>query len=280
LYAVNEWEPYVEVIRTSDDTVVLRVDMLERGSWSNTRDVVASPDGEYLYASWYSTSGDQVAVIRTSDFSVVDSVEVEGGLYGMSISPDGDWLAAGGGRGDVMYVVSTQTRTIDTVSLPDEIGDAGTVASPDGSRVYACGIDDEPIAVVSTADWTVTDTIEFWAGYFRLLSTDGKYFYSSGIQDTGVVAFSIPEERVEWSVRLPYDGYPSATSADGEYIYGIMTRRGTQPASWFFVVRVSDRTLVHTVELPDDVELHKVVLTPSGDRAYVGGLSRIYVVAR
>jgi DNA-binding beta-propeller fold protein YncE len=282
LYAASTIDRCVYVIRTSDDSVVLRLDMLDRTSWSNSRDVVASPDGEYLYASWYSAYCDKIAVIRTSDFSVVDSVDVGDDLSGMSISPDGDWLAAGGYAGDyyVMYVVSTQTRTADTVTLPEDVGRVATVASPDGSCFYACGMFYDRVAVVSTADWTVTDTIEFSAGYFPLLSPDGKYFYSAATEDTEVVAFSIPKERVEWSVRLPYYGYPSAISADGEYIYGIMTEGGLEGVSWFFVVRVSDQTLVHTVELPCEVDASRIVLAPSGDRAYVPGDSRIYVVAR
>ena len=280
LYVAGEIDQSVYVIRTSDDSVVLELDMLERGSWSNSREVVASPDGQYVYASWYSTSGDQIAVIRTSDFSVVDSVDVGDGPSGMSISPDGGWLAAGGHVSPyVMYVVSTQTRTADTVFLPEDIGRLATVASPDGSCFYACG-DCDLVAVVSTADWTVTDTIEFSAGYFPLLSPDGKYFYSAATEDTEVVAFSIPEERVKWSVELPYPGYPSAISADGEYIYGIMTEEGLEGVSWFFVVRVSDQTLVHTVELPCEVDASRIVLAPSGDKAYVPGDSRIYVVAR
>ncbi|GEM_PF-5967288 len=279
LYAVGAYSTYVHVFRTSDDSVVAKLDMLD-GMWSNSRNVAASPDGQYVYATQYSTRSYQIAVIRTSDFSVVDSVEVGDFLSGMSITPDGKWLAAGAEDERAMCVVSTQTHAVHTVSLPEESRHVKTVPSPDGSRVYACDVESDFIDVVSTVDWTVTDTIQFWAGYFPLLSPDGNYFYSTGIgEDTGVVAFSIPDKRVEWSVRLPRPEYPTAVSPDGEYVYGLMFT-GSEEAQWFFVLRVADRTLVHTVELPHKGELYKIVLSPSGDRAYIPGRSEIYVVAR
>nr|WP_322678445.1 beta-propeller fold lactonase family protein [Nostoc sp. DedQUE03]MDZ7973741.1 beta-propeller fold lactonase family protein [Nostoc sp. DedQUE03] len=131
--------------------------------------VTVSPDGKYLYAAGYNDS--EVAVFKrdttTGQLSFVEvqkdgisSVDGLGGVYSITVSPDGKYLYAAGYQDSAVAVFerNQQTGRLSFVEVQkddtdgvDGLGGALSVTlSPDGKYFYAAGYDDSAVAVFST----------------------------------------------------------------------------------------------------------------------------------
>ena len=278
VYAGRHWSSAVHVIRTSDDSLIRVIPLLHPG-WSNTMDIVASPDGNRIYTSWY-RGHDIVAVIRTSGFTVEDSIVLRGELSGMAITPDGRRLFATSTDLDTpsIFVVSTQTlEAVDTIHLSEELRtDWCTIAvSPDGRHLYALVLE-RGLLAFSTETMRMVDSLEFGAYLGLVPDPAGKYIYADCWDQVLVVAAEDLE--LEGTIDLPRRGTFTATSPDGEYLFGVTYAGGD--SSFFDVLSLPAHNIVQSTPLPGVDDLAEVVLLPSGDKAYVVGDGRVHVLSR
>ncbi|UCG42414.1 MAG: hypothetical protein JSU73_11160, partial [candidate division WOR-3 bacterium] len=276
--AGDQWGSSVYVIRTADDSLVRVIRLLGPG-WSNTMDIVASPDGERVYATWY-RGHDVVAVIRTPDFTIEDSIVLHGELSGMAASPDGKRLFVASTNLDTpsVFVVSTQTLSVvDTIRFDADLHHLlyTLAVSPDGSRLYALG-HEIGLLVFSTATMEMVDSLEFNAYVGLVPDPTGKYIYADCWDE--VLVIGAENLQIESAIQLPHRGTFTAASPDGNYLFGITCADGD--SSFFDVLRLSTRKVIHSTPLPREDELPEVVLLPSGEKAYVVGDRRVHVLSR
>jgi YVTN family beta-propeller protein len=101
------------------------------------RSVVAHP---YLDKAYASCTDGTVLVIDTATFSIITAIPVGSDPWDVAISPDGGWVLASDRSGDGLAVIDTDSNSLH--STVTGLGDlAGLEVAPDGSEIYACGLD-------------------------------------------------------------------------------------------------------------------------------------------
>jgi DNA-binding beta-propeller fold protein YncE len=280
VYAGSYYSAVVSEVRTSDDSLGREIRLPDPAS--GPMDIVASPDGARVYVSAHrGSSKDIVFAICTSDFIIEDSVVLEGELSGMAISPGGERLYVSSPLYETnsIFVISTPAMLIsDTIHLDDELcRDLYSLAvSPDGRRLYALGYDLGLLAF-STETMKMVDSLVFYAGLGLMVDPAGRYVCADS-WDEGVMVIAAENLEPECVIQLPREGTFTATSPDGEYLFGVTYAGGD--SSFFDVLRPPARNIVHSTPLPGVDDLAEVVLLPSGDKAYVLDHGRVHVFSR
>src|SRR3979490_3151226 len=102
------------------------------------------------------TFANTVSVIDTASNTVVATIAVGGGPFGVAITPDGNRAYVANLFDNTVSVIDTAKKTVvATVAL----GNApfGVAITPDGTRAYTTG---DPVSVIDTASNTVVATVE------------------------------------------------------------------------------------------------------------------------
>jgi len=183
--------------------------------------VTVSPDGSHLYAA--GRDDDAVAVFSrnpsTGNLTFVEMQKdgvggVDGldGVWSVTVSSDGSHLYAAGALDDSVAVFSRNAssgRLTFVEMQKDGVGGVDGLAavvsvtlSPDGSHLYAAGLNDDGVAVFSrnASSGRLTfvevqkdgvDGVDGLAGATSVtVSPDGSHLYAAGFHDDGVAVFS------------------------------------------------------------------------------------------
>jgi len=122
--------------------------------------LAVSPDGDFVYAAGPSKTTSMVAVIRTSDNTVVDMVNVFG-LFagGIAVTPDGSHLYVTNSDSDNVSVIQTSDNTI-VATVGVGKSPIGVAISVDGAYVFVANTDSDNVSVIQTSDNTVVATVD------------------------------------------------------------------------------------------------------------------------
>ncbi|MEH2090867.1 beta-propeller fold lactonase family protein [Nostoc sp.] len=234
--------------------------------------LTVSPDGKFLYAAGYDDSA--VAVFeRDTTTGALSFVEVQkddtngvdglAGAKSLTVSPDGKFLYAAGYDDSAVAVFERDTTTgklsfvevqKDGISSVDGLGGVSSITvSPDGKYLYAAGYDDSAVAVFERDTTTGklsfvefqkddTDGVDGLGGAVSVtLSSDGKYLYTAGYDDSAVALFSAPFNHTPEVANEILD---QETTEDSVFNF-------TLPVDTFSDVDVED-TLTYTATLEND----------------------------
>ncbi|QMS87633.1 beta-propeller fold lactonase family protein [Nostoc edaphicum CCNP1411] len=213
------------------------------------RSVIVTPDGKFLYASGYDDSA--VAVFardaQTGKLSFVefkqdgtDGVDGLGGVYSVTVSPDGKFLYAAGYDDSAVGVFGRDAETgklsfvefkqdgIDGVDGLD--GAESVTVSPDGKFLYATGYNESAVAVFARNSQTgklsfvefKQDGIDGVDGLANVesvtVSPDGKFLYAAGFNDSAVAVFGRDAKTGKLSfLKVQKDGVDGVDGVDGAY---------------------------------------------------------------
>lgn len=192
--------------------------------------VALSPNGAFAYVTIDDRLG-TVSVIRTSDDTIVATINVDYGPRGVVVSPDGSRVYVvntcgkdGDCRHGTLSVIETTTHpyhVIDTILLGRV--SAGIAMSPDGSRIYATNELDGTVSVVDTETDKVVATIPVGSiPSGAAVSPDGSRIYVSNWDiDTVSVIDAATNRVIDTITTGAYPAYPSdvAFSPDGSRVY-------------------------------------------------------------
>ena len=207
------------VVNTADGSLVASVDV-----GFDLQGLAVTPDGEYIYATIGVGYGDNAAVkvIRTSDYSVVDTIAMSFDNIGRcAVTPNGDYL----------YVTSSDTTKSVTViktsdgsivaPLPLSNGARSLAVDPDGEYVYVTHWDEMKVSVIRITDNTVVDSF--------LASAQGTTYSDIDIIPDSAYAYVLGDDEKIRAVRLSDNttvatiSVSSATgadiTADGDYVF-------------------------------------------------------------
>ena len=125
----------VTAIDTSDSSIAAQVDI--GTGLSNGIDV--TPDGKFLYS--VSSVTDTLTVIRTSDFTITDTIPLGQGPNGVSFTPDGKFAYIADQVENSVYVVDTASVAV-TVIIPIPGGSLvrNIRVAPNGKFVYISSV--------------------------------------------------------------------------------------------------------------------------------------------
>jgi len=275
VYAMSEDAGVLSVVRTSDLQLVAQIGGLSCCGGQ----VACSPDGRYIYATNY-TDNDWVAVVRTADHVVIDSLMVDGEVNGVAVSPDGKRLYMAVDADFTFIVVARLPDNVieDTVFVPRANGLITALrVSPNGAHLFVGTTDESEILSVSLPDlgleWRVDSDLP-WSGGI-VVNPSGSPIYaaenshvSARESGTGAVIDSIAFSPYVRSVDVARDGSFICVAYDAEEDKGTVA-----------VVRTSDDSVVCVIALPDAV--YDAAPSPDGQKLYVaGGNGKLYVLGR
>ncbi len=174
----------------------------------------ALPNGEYVYVTSYFTGN--VYVIRTSDNTVVDSIDVGGMPYAIETLPSGENIYVSTSSSNTSVIRTSDNTIIDNLSIgasdmsPSLSGEYLYVSSSFGGRVY----------VVQTSNNTVIDTVSVGGDPMGLcVHPSGQLVYVTNYMDDKVSVIYIPTSKVIKNIQV-FDGPTYIDpSPNGEYIY-------------------------------------------------------------
>jgi YVTN family beta-propeller protein len=208
---------YVYIMLFEDDYVIA----LPTGS--GTRDTIpipypryaaALPNGEYVYVTSFTTSN--VYVIRTSDNTLVDSINVGGTPHAIETLPNGQNIYVSTSSSNTSVIRTSDNTIVD--NLP--VGGSDMDVSSDGQNLYVCSNMGSRVFVAQTSSNTVIDTVDVNGDPQGLcLHPSGLLLYVTDHVGDEVSVIYTPTNKVIENIEV-FDG-PSYidSSPDGEYIY-------------------------------------------------------------
>ena len=134
-----------------------------------------SPDGARVYGS--RQSFDDVVVIDLLTNTVIGTIAVGDGPYGMGFTPDGGKLYVANEYANTVKVISTASDTV-TATIAVGAGPYGVAVNPSGKKAYIANSGAGTVSVIDTTSDTVTGTITVGTSPRSLaFSPDGTRLY-------------------------------------------------------------------------------------------------------
>jgi gliding motility-associated-like protein len=141
--------------------------------------VAVSNDGKRLYVTADSnTSNGKLYIMDTSDFSIIQTVQIETNVTGIVISPDGNKAYITNDYKNTISVIDTKTYGVNVIPVGDN--PYAIAISPDGGSVYVANTASNSVSVVNTATNAVTSLSLPSQPHGIAVSPDGKEVYVAG----------------------------------------------------------------------------------------------------
>lgn len=119
--------------------------------------VVFSPDRKTAYT--VNAGSGSVSVIDFAAGKVVKQIPTGNRAEGISISPNGEWVACGNVGGNTVSIINTQTRTI-VQTIEGVAGPIRTLFTADGKHLAVSSIGAQALEIFDTVTWKKHATVE------------------------------------------------------------------------------------------------------------------------
>jgi gliding motility-associated-like protein len=206
-------------------------------------------------------SSNNVSVISTANNSLVATIPVGAGPYGVSVSPDGSRAYIANISSNTVSVINTASNTV-IATIPVGAGPIGVVVKPDGSRVYVANTTANTISIIDAATNTVTSTITGLSQPQGIsVSPDGSRLYvTSGSLNT-LTMINTSTAAIVSSVAVGGNPLCSILNPDGSLVYV-----GNQSGSVSVINAISNSaiTTISTAGTPAGL-----AISPDGALLYV-----------
>lgn len=181
---------------------------------ADPRYATALPNGEYVYVTSYTTGN--VYVIRTSDNTLVDSIDVGGMPYAIETLPNGQNIYVSTSSSNTSVIRASDNTIVG--SIP--VGGSDMDVSPDGQSLYMCSTFGGRIYEVQTSSNTVIDTVDVGGDLQGLcVHPTGLLLYVTDNIGDEVSVIYTPTNKIVANIEV-FDGPTYIDpSPDGEYIY-------------------------------------------------------------
>ena len=252
--------------------------------------LLATPDGSTLYA--IEKIGRRVTEIDVNDLRITQTFQLPNTARGAAMSRDGKRIYVGSPDAVVMIVDSKRgivERSIPTVNPVFEL-----TVTPDEEKLFLA-MGDKGLDRILIASGEETVLSEFACPLFVDLDKSGRRLFvtyqcggpsGSDGHDVVEVYDSATEERIGLIRDLPMVGRRPAVSPRGDFILldasdACITARydhigcPSAPGHVFYLVRVSDRTVVKSFSRPK--ETWGAAFSPDGSRVIFGGYRLVVV---
>lgn len=227
--------------------------------------VAVSPDGSRIYVT--NSASNILRVIDTSNMSTVTDLNVGSAGNGMEVVT----TPASVGKVYVYRHVENSLVVIrvsdNTVLSTVSVGGAGIrrsvgiVASPDGSALYL--VDNDAIAIVSTATDTVTGSIPLTGAAGVAVSPDGSYLYViGGASDDALYRVRLSDNSVIDSSTVGAGPRGIAFTPSGSFALVTLN-----PSNTVAIVDTTTNEVIDTVSVGSNP--YGIAVSPDGTFAYV-----------
>jgi YVTN family beta-propeller protein len=150
---------------------------------------------------------------------VTFTLEEEETPYGVSVTPDGNYVYVSNVFSNTVSVISTSDNTM-IETIPVGAMPTGVSVSSDGKYVYVSNYGGSTVSVIKTSDNTVIKTIPVEKGIRGVsVSPDGKYVYVSNFIEGTVSVISTSDNPVIKTITVGGKPAGISVSPDGDYVY-------------------------------------------------------------
>ncbi|MCE5213898.1 MAG: DUF11 domain-containing protein [Methanobacterium sp.] len=205
---------------------------------------------------------DSVSVINNTNNTVIATIPVGDGPFGVAVSPDGTRAYVANYFSGTVSVIDTTTNTV-IATITVGFNPRGVAVSPDGTKAYVANYGSGTVSVIDTTTNTVTTTIPTGYPYGVAVSPDGTRAYVTNSAYNGFVSV-IDTTSNTVTTTIPVGDYPFgvAVSPDGTRAY--VTRDGI---NWVGVIDTTTDSIITNIRI-ESYSLG-VAVSPDGSRAYV-----------
>ena len=225
--------------------------------------IAISPDKTKFYVTdnpdSYTDSGGHpncIHVVRVSDGTVLQTIDVGGRPWGVKVHPDGTKVYVSVYSTDEVVVINTSTYNVDSrIAVGDK--PTGIAISPDGSKLAVPNNNDYTISVIDTATEAVitssTTRGTGWAGPWELaFSPDGTQIWvdDSGEGNTVMIYSPVTLAELDYTtVTFPFNGgsdggvHGFAFTPDGTKVFV-----GSAYAPEMFVLDPTNMNVLYTID--------------------------------
>lgn len=248
-------------------TIVVDEDELQQAGKTLLSSVVSSPVFLGSHAKSQASSSffsNKVAVIDTSENTVVTTITTDVAPFGIAISPDGAsaWVTH---LGPAVTVIDVATNTVtDIIPLPDSGGVTDIAITPDGAFAYVPLSTGDAVAVIDTATRTVLTSIpvsERPAGV--AITPDGANAYITNVRSDTVAVIDVAANAIVATVPVGEAPTGIAITPDGESAWVLNQLSGD-----ISVIETAGNTVLATITGDGDTPID-VAISPDGAFAYV-----------
>jgi gliding motility-associated-like protein len=207
------------------------------------------------------TESNTVTVINTSSQTVVGSIVVGSGPYGMWQTPNGGLLYVANNQSNSISVINTAAQAV-TATIPVGQKPVGIVGSADGSTLYVVEQLDNAVSVLNTATQAVTATIA--VGQFPeaiCMSLDGSTLYVTNQVDNSISVISTATNTVAGTIVVGSSPEAICISPDGTKLYEVNGADNN-----LYVISTATNTVVNTI--PVGSQPHNLTISADGGTVY------------
>ena len=206
----------------------------------------------------------QVSVISNVTNSIVSTIDVGAGPYGITLSPDGSMAYVSNYLGSSVSVINTSTNKV-VATIPVGYNPIGIAVSPDGRRVYVCCNGGLYILDALKNEVITGAPLGNYEPMGITVSPDGKWLYVANPVSNSLLivdAATLKYNSVNIPTNITDAAFNVAVSPDGSLIY---VSGGT--TNNVYVISAASQSIVKTINL-NSVAIG-IALSPDGTRVYI-----------
>ena len=220
------------------------------------------PSGPYAYITNYGSNN--VSVIDTANDTVLATIAVGYGPYGVTVSPDATRVYVANYVSSSVSVIDATTNSV-LATVPIATRPYGLAISPDGRHVYVVAYYSNNVSVIDTASNTVTATIPVGQRpHGVVVSRDNKQVYVANYATNDITVIDATLNSVAATIPLPANSNPFglAQTLDSSKLY--VTGWSSNAV---YVVDTARKAVIATI--PVGVRPVSAAVTPDASRVYV-----------
>lgn len=165
------------------------------------------------------TNSNNVSVIDLSNNTVLTTVGVGSGPYGIGVNPAGTFVYVPAYSSNSVSVIDTSTNTV-TATVAVGANPYGVTVNPSGTRAYVANTGGSTVSVINTANNTVAATINVGNGpYGLVLNPAGTRLYVTNLNSNSVSVIDTGNNTVLSTVSVGMGPGGIAIHPSGSTVY-------------------------------------------------------------
>jgi YVTN family beta-propeller protein len=164
---------------------------------------------------------DTVSIVDTATDTLVTTVPVGYGPWGVAVAPDGTNVYVTNGDSGTVSVIDTCTKAVvKTIPVPGYSIPTGIAVAPDGSKAYVTNGGSNTLSVIDTAAYTVNSTVTVGTDPFGVaVAPDGTKVYVTNRGSNTVSVIDTASNTLIKTVAVGFNPWGVAVTPDGKRAY-------------------------------------------------------------
>lgn len=188
--------------------------------------------------------GSQVGIIDPNTYEVVNVIGVGPNLYGIAVSQDGSTVYVAGESSDVLYIISTTTNSVvGTVAVGSQ--PHGVAITPSNNQVFVANKGDGTITAYNTGAQTTSTFSVGGAPWGITMSPNGDTLYVANEKSGTVQAVNVLTQTVTATASVGGNPIDVAVTPDGRKL--IVT--GAPNAYAVSIINAQSMTVTNTISV-------------------------------